>query len=71
MRTYIYYFCFSKVDAETLTEVGDPQTAICDAVQRLNISLLVLGERGIGKIKRLILSYLQKGIQIYICFDAL
>jgi nucleotide-binding universal stress UspA family protein len=51
--------------------VGDPQTAICDAVQRLNISLLVLGERGIGKIKRLILSYLQKGLQIYICFDAL
>ncbi|XP_011007756.1 PREDICTED: universal stress protein A-like protein [Populus euphratica] len=42
------------VDAETLTEMGDPQTAICDAVQRLNISLLVLGERGIGKIKRAI-----------------
>lgn len=42
------------VDAETLTEVGDPQSTICDAVQRLNISLLVLGERGIGKIKRAI-----------------
>lgn len=39
---------------ETITEVGDPSTAICDAVQKFDISLLVLGERGLGKIKRLV-----------------
>ncbi|XP_059453723.1 uncharacterized protein LOC132184202 [Corylus avellana] len=43
------------VKAETITEVGDPSTAICDAVQKFDISLLVLGERGLGKIKRALL----------------
>ncbi|KAK7847760.1 uncharacterized protein LOC111992531 [Quercus suber] len=48
--------CASRgVNAETLTEVGDPQTAICNAVEKLNINLLILGERGLGKIKRAIL----------------
>jgi len=45
----------SGVKAETITEVGDPSTAICDAVQKFDISLLVLGERGLGKIKRALL----------------
>ncbi|KAI9078545.1 hypothetical protein K1719_039483 [Acacia pycnantha] len=40
------------VDAETCTEEGDTRTAICDAVKKLNIDLLVLGEQGIGTIKR-------------------
>ncbi|KAB1221074.1 Universal stress protein A-like protein [Morella rubra] len=43
------------VNAETLTEVGDPSTAICNAVQKFNINLLVLGERGLGKLKRALL----------------
>ncbi|KAH7516517.1 universal stress protein A-like protein [Ziziphus jujuba] len=43
------------VSAETLTEVGDPRAAICDAVQKHNIDLLVLGEHGIGKLQRAIL----------------
>ncbi|XP_009356876.1 universal stress protein YxiE-like [Pyrus x bretschneideri] len=43
------------VNAETVTEVGDPKAAICDAVQKHNINLLILGERGLGKIKRAIL----------------
>ncbi|TXG60269.1 hypothetical protein EZV62_014842 [Acer yangbiense] len=40
------------IRAEMVTEVGDPKTAICNAVQKLNINLLVLGDRGLGKIKR-------------------
>ncbi|KAJ9708201.1 hypothetical protein PVL29_000320 [Vitis rotundifolia] len=40
------------VNAETISEVGDAKQAICDAVQKLNITLLILGDRGIGKIKR-------------------
>ncbi|KAG2664133.1 hypothetical protein I3843_16G064200 [Carya illinoinensis] len=48
--------CASRgVNAKTLTEVGDPSTAICDAVQKFNINLLVLGERGLGKLKRTLL----------------
>ncbi|KAI9078566.1 hypothetical protein K1719_039504 [Acacia pycnantha] len=40
------------VDAEICTEEGDARTAICDAVEKLNIDLLVLGEQEIGTIKR-------------------
>lgn len=43
-----------QVIAETVTEEGDPRSAICEAVQKLNITLLVMGERGIGKIKRFV-----------------
>lgn len=41
------------MNAEIISEVGDPKQATCDAVQMWNITLLVLGGRGIGKIKRL------------------
>ncbi|KAJ7943145.1 universal stress protein A-like protein [Quillaja saponaria] len=45
--------CASQgVKAETVTDVGDPGTAICDAVQKHNINFLVLGDWGLGKIKR-------------------
>ena len=46
---------FPQVNAETISEVGDAKQAICDAVQKLNITLLVLGDRGIGRIRRLLL----------------
>ncbi|XP_065880797.1 universal stress protein A-like protein [Euphorbia lathyris] len=47
--------CASRgVNAEIITEIGDPKTAICDVVQKLNISMLIIGERGLGKIKRAI-----------------
>ncbi|KAH7834757.1 hypothetical protein Vadar_019382 [Vaccinium darrowii] len=41
--------------AETLTEVGNPKEAICEAVEKLNIQLLVLGSQGRGVIKRALL----------------
>lgn len=63
-------FCcrlFSQVNAKTLTEVGDPSTAICDAVEKLNINLLVLGERGLGKLKRLASSFNLKFDAMLMC----
>ncbi|PKI33237.1 hypothetical protein CRG98_046373 [Punica granatum] len=45
--------CASRgILAETFTEEGDPRSAICDAVKKLNVTLLVMGERGLGRIKR-------------------
>ncbi|GMY18377.1 universal stress protein a-like protein [Fagus crenata] len=38
--------------AETVTEVGDPKEVIREAVEKLNIQLLVLGSHGRGAIKR-------------------
>ncbi|EEF35359.1 conserved hypothetical protein [Ricinus communis] len=38
--------------AQTLTEIGDPKEAICDAVEKHNIHLLVLGSHSRGAIKR-------------------
>ncbi|TKY69345.1 Universal stress protein A protein [Spatholobus suberectus] len=40
------------VNAEIFSEEGDPGTATCSAVEKYNIDLLVVGERGLGKIKR-------------------
>ncbi|KAK2979956.1 hypothetical protein RJ640_017971 [Escallonia rubra] len=44
-----------QIQAEMLTEVGDARQAICDAVQKYTISLLVLGDHGLGQIKRALL----------------
>ncbi|GMH01906.1 hypothetical protein Nepgr_003745 [Nepenthes gracilis] len=44
--------CTSQgIRAETLSEVGDPKVAICNAVEEHNINLLVLAEQNIGRIK--------------------
>ncbi|XVE75201.1 hypothetical protein DITRI_Ditri12bG0076700 [Diplodiscus trichospermus] len=43
------------VDAETNTEVGDPKEKICEAVEKLNIELLILGSNGRGAIQRALL----------------
>ncbi|KAL5726102.1 hypothetical protein ACHQM5_009172 [Ranunculus cassubicifolius] len=45
--------CVSRgVTPETVTEVGDPKEAICEAVAKFNIHLLVLGNQGKGIIQR-------------------
>ncbi|KAI8527674.1 hypothetical protein RHMOL_Rhmol12G0094100 [Rhododendron molle] len=41
--------------AETVTEVGNPNEAICEAVEKLNIQLLVLGSHSRGALKRALL----------------
>ncbi|KAI8554634.1 hypothetical protein RHMOL_Rhmol05G0113000 [Rhododendron molle] len=42
------------VNAETIAQLGDPKQAICDAVQKHNIDLLVLSDTKLGKIQRFI-----------------
>ncbi|XP_060668740.1 uncharacterized protein LOC107405392 isoform X2 [Ziziphus jujuba] len=39
------------VKAETLILDGDPKDMICQASEQMNVDLLVLGSRGLGKIK--------------------
>lgn len=41
-----------QISAETLTEVGEPREAICEAVKKHDIELLVLGSHGRGAIQR-------------------
>ncbi|XP_052200027.1 universal stress protein A-like protein [Diospyros lotus] len=43
------------VAAETMSEVGDPKEAICEAVEKLHVQLLVLGSHGRGALKRVFL----------------
>ncbi|XP_016433938.1 uncharacterized protein LOC107760405 [Nicotiana tabacum] len=41
-----------RVKAETLILEGDPKDKICQAADELHVDLLVMGSRGLGKIKR-------------------
>ncbi|KAL2905165.1 Universal stress protein A-like protein [Bienertia sinuspersici] len=41
-----------QIDAEAISTVGNPKDAICDAVQKYNCTLLVMGSRSRGAIKR-------------------
>ncbi|KAK1324592.1 Universal stress protein A-like protein [Acorus calamus] len=43
------------VVAETITEVGDPKEAICEAVDKLEVNLLIMGNHGRGPIRRVFL----------------
>eukprot|EP00262_Sarcandra_glabra_P004544 TRINITY_DN15629_c0_g1_i1.p1 TRINITY_DN15629_c0_g1~~TRINITY_DN15629_c0_g1_i1.p1 ORF type:complete len:175 (+),score=22.62 TRINITY_DN15629_c0_g1_i1:190-714(+) len=40
------------VVAETITEVGDPKVTICEAVEKFNINLLILGNNKRGVLQR-------------------
>ncbi|KAL4586632.1 hypothetical protein LXL04_011273 [Taraxacum kok-saghyz] len=40
------------ISAEGKTEVGEPKVVICDAVDKLNIELLVVGSHGRGAVSR-------------------
>ncbi|KAJ4705475.1 Universal stress protein A [Melia azedarach] len=43
------------VKAETLILNGDPKDMICQAAEEVHVDLLVVGSRGLGKIKRALL----------------
>ncbi|KAK4749899.1 hypothetical protein SAY87_027348 [Trapa incisa] len=43
------------VEAETLIMTGDPKDMICQATEEMQVDLLVIGSRGLGKIKRALL----------------
>ncbi|XP_019156589.1 PREDICTED: universal stress protein PHOS34 [Ipomoea nil] len=48
--------CSDKnVDVKTEVVVGDPKEKICEAVEKFNADLLVMGNRGFGPIKRMFL----------------
>ncbi|XP_043695333.1 universal stress protein A-like protein [Telopea speciosissima] len=40
------------VTAETIAQVGDPKEVICEAVEKLNIDLLIVGSHGRGFLQR-------------------
>mgnify|MGYP000436062324 CR=1 FL=1 len=40
---------------ETLYEIGDPRTTILEVAKREDVDLLVMGSRGLGAVKRLLL----------------
>lgn len=50
----------SQIIAEGMTEVGDPKVAICNAVDKLNIQLLVVGSHGRGAVTRFASIYVFK-----------
>ncbi|KAK9051092.1 hypothetical protein SSX86_027718 [Deinandra increscens subsp. villosa] len=43
------------ITAEGITEIGDPKVAICNAVEKLDIQLLVVGSHGRGALTRTLL----------------
>ncbi|XP_010917884.1 uncharacterized protein [Elaeis guineensis] len=43
------------VKAETIIIDGDPKDVICQATEEMSIDLLIMGSRGLGKVKRAIL----------------
>ncbi|KAL5989461.1 hypothetical protein ACLOJK_010353 [Asimina triloba] len=50
---FIHSTAFSgRATVETVTEVGDPREVICEAVEKLNVDLLILGSDGRTAIQR-------------------
>jgi nucleotide-binding universal stress UspA family protein len=41
-----------QIKAESLILEGEPKDKICQATEQMQVDLLVLGSRGLGKIKR-------------------
>lgn len=48
----LLYIEHVQVKAETLVLDGDPKEMICHSVEQVHADLLVVGSRGLGKIKR-------------------
>ncbi|GJS44504.1 universal stress protein A-like protein [Tanacetum coccineum] len=40
------------ITAEGIAEIGDPKVAICNAVEKLNVQLLIVGSHGRGALTR-------------------
>lgn len=48
--------CAQKnVNAKIVMEIGDPKEAICDAVEKMKVDLLIIGSHGYGMVKRALL----------------
>ncbi|KAK8628831.1 hypothetical protein V6N13_009412 [Hibiscus sabdariffa] len=44
--------CSNKVKAETLIVEGDPKDMLCEISEQMKVDLLIVGSRGLGRIKR-------------------
>ncbi|XP_039004230.1 universal stress protein PHOS34-like [Hibiscus syriacus] len=44
--------CSNKVKAETVIVEGDPKDMLCEISEHMNVDLLIVGSRGLGRIKR-------------------
>ncbi len=49
------HFAEKGLTVETIFKAGHPSTVICDVAEEGNYDIIVLGSRGLGKIKELIL----------------
>ncbi|XP_022765783.1 universal stress protein PHOS34-like [Durio zibethinus] len=47
--------CNKKIKTKTVTLEGDPKDMICEISEQMNVDLLIVGCRGLGKIKRVFL----------------
>lgn len=46
------HFSVLQVPVETIVEVGDPKEMICEAAEKLNVDLLILGSHSRGPVQR-------------------
>ncbi|RCV40882.1 hypothetical protein SETIT_9G091100v2 [Setaria italica] len=60
-----------QVDATAAVVEGDAKEAICQAVERFQAGLLVLGSRGLGKIKRAFLGSVSDYLSHHACCPVL
>ncbi len=49
------YFAARGLEVETIHKVGHPASVICETAEKGGFDLIVLGSRGLGKIKELLL----------------
>ncbi|KAH9305416.1 hypothetical protein KI387_009820, partial [Taxus chinensis] len=54
-ETSLEFYVVFMVTVETMAEVGDPKDTVCDAVEKMQIDLLVVGNHGYGMVKRTLL----------------
>ena len=50
--TLIGFKLLIQIKAETLILEGDPKDMICQATEQMHVDLLVVGNRGLGRIRR-------------------
>jgi nucleotide-binding universal stress UspA family protein len=59
------------IDAELIEAVGDPGTAICEAAQRHEFDMIVVGSRNLRGMKRLLLGSVSDRVARYAPCDVL
>lgn len=60
LQGYGRYCKRAKVNFSLLISIGDPKDVICDAVDKKKIDFLIMGRRGMSKVKRIFLGSVSK-----------